>query len=215
MKLRNAFKYISQYQIISCIYYNYFNKSININRNGKLLLKKKSILQIHKNSKVTLNGHLTINDNNIKSSNRSTLVRIDKGAELSIDKNFSIYYGGDIIIFENGKLELGSGFFNSNVKIRCKDNITIGHNVAISHNVTIMDSDAHQILYDNYEMTKPIKIGDNVWIGSGAIILKGVTIGNGSIIGAGSVVTKDVPENCVAAGVPAQIIKRNVSWDNK
>ena len=55
-------------------------------------------------------------------------------------------------------------------------------------------------------------IGNHVWIGSGAKILKGVTIGNGSIVAAGAVVVQDVPENCLAAGVPARIVKEGVQW---
>ncbi|KAJ2182189.1 hypothetical protein EV176_005463 [Coemansia sp. RSA 451] len=57
------------------------------------------------------------------------------------------------------------------------------------------------------ESARPIKIGNNVWIGGSAIILPGVTIGNNVTVGAGSVVTKDVPDNVVVAGNPAQIIK--------
>ncbi|HWS03390.1 MAG TPA: DapH/DapD/GlmU-related protein [Gammaproteobacteria bacterium] len=53
----------------------------------------------------------------------------------------------------------------------------------------------------------PIRIGDRVWIGTGAIILDGVTIGAGAVIGAGSVVTKDIPENAIVAGVPAKVIR--------
>ena len=57
------------------------------------------------------------------------------------------------------------------------------------------------------EFAKEIRIGDNVWIGGGAIINPGVTIGNNSVIGSGSVVTKDIPENVVAAGNPCKIIR--------
>ena len=59
---------------------------------------------------------------------------------------------------------------------------------------------------------KPVVIGDRVWIGQGAVILKGVTIGNGAIIAAGSVVTKDVPPNTMVAGNPAVVKKENVKW---
>ena len=54
---------------------------------------------------------------------------------------------------------------------------------------------------------KPIRIGSDVWVGRGACILPGVTIGDGAIIGANSVVTRDVPANCIAAGIPAKVIR--------
>ncbi|WP_412654540.1 DapH/DapD/GlmU-related protein [Hungatella sp.] len=55
--------------------------------------------------------------------------------------------------------------------------------------------------------SKPVTIGNDVWIGGNCTILPGVTIGNNVIVAAGAVVTKDVPDNCVVAGVPAKIIK--------
>jgi len=60
--------------------------------------------------------------------------------------------------------------------------------------------------------SKPIKIGNHVWVGKGCAILKGVTIGDGAIVGAHSVVTKDIPPRTLVAGVPAKIIKENVNW---
>lgn len=59
------------------------------------------------------------------------------------------------------------------------------------------------------EAPAPVVIGDNVWIGGGAIILPGVTIGNNAVIGAGSVVTKDIPDNVIAVGNPCRVIKEN------
>ena len=62
--------------------------------------------------------------------------------------------------------------------------------------------------YTGLEFAKPIKIGNNVWLGGGVIVCPGVTIGNGVTVGAGAVVTKDVPDHVVVAGNPAKIIKR-------
>ena len=191
-------------------FYNYLKKN-KIIGDGIIIPKANSFYKFGKNAKIIIKGKLITNDNCI-TNKRDTIIRIDDSGELLVRGRFSIFYGGDIIIFKNAKLELGSGFCNSNVKIRCSRNIKIGNNVAISHDVTIMDSDAHEVLYENYLMTKPVIIGDNVWIGSRAIILKGVIIGNGAIVAAGSVVTRDIPDNCLAGGVPAKIIKYNVKW---
>ena len=61
-------------------------------------------------------------------------------------------------------------------------------------------------------MTQPIIIGNHVWIGMNVTILKGVRIGDGAIVAAGAVVTKDVPENTLVGGVPARVLKTDISW---
>jgi acetyltransferase-like isoleucine patch superfamily enzyme len=204
---------LKKIEIVKTIYYTFLSR--NINKKGKktrLICFKKSNFQLAKSSKIILNGTLAFSDNNINGSIRQSNLRMDNNSLLKIEKNFSVYYGADIILFKNAELKLGSGFFNSNVKIRCHKKIEIGENVAISHDVTIMDSDAHEGLWVGYEKTKPIKIGNHVWIGTRAIILKGVTIGDNAIIAAGSVVTKNVPSNTIVAGIPAKVIKTNINW---
>jgi acetyltransferase-like isoleucine patch superfamily enzyme len=97
--------------------------------------------------------------------------------------------------------------------LHCVEKIEIGEEVAIGENVSIRESDSHLILSkENYKMTKAVSIGNHVWVGRNVTILKGVTIGDGAIIAACSVVTRDVPPNCLAAGVPAKVIKENISW---
>ena len=85
----------------------------------------------------------------------------------------------------------------------------------ISDDVRIQDSDNHNIVINGIEKesTKPIIIGDRVWVGKNVLILKGVTIGDGAIIAAGSVVVKDVPSKTLVAGNPAKVIKENVEWN--
>lgn len=107
-----------------------------------------------------------------------------------------------------GKIVFGNDCFcNSNVSITAMKSIYIGNGTKIANNVVITDHD-HDYHHNNIGyVSAPIQIGDRVWIGANAVILKGVTIGDHAVIAAGSVVNHDVPAYCVAAGVPARLIK--------
>lgn len=138
-------------------------------------------------------------------------IKLLQKSMLKVKGVFKVYTGFSIVVKEGAILELGSGYISDNSTIHCYKSITIGNNVAISSGVTIRDSDDHSI-NDNINITSPIIICDNVWIGINATILKGVTINKGCVIAAGAVVTRDVPENSLAGGVPARIIKNNIYW---
>ena len=106
------------------------------------------------------------------------------------------------------------GFCNH---ITCCNKISIGNNVLTGMYVLISDNSHGEIVQDVLEippLRRPlfskgeIVIDDNVWIGNNVAILAGVHIGEGAIIAANAVVTKDVPKFCVAAGIPAKVIKR-------
>lgn len=84
--------------------------------------------------------------------------------------------------------------------------IEIGDNVIIAPRVHILAHDASTKLFINYTKVANVKIGNNVFIGAGSIIMPGVTIGNNVVIGAGSLVSKDVPDSSVAVGSPAKVI---------
>lgn len=88
--------------------------------------------------------------------------------------------------------------------------ISIGDDVQIGTNVQLLTpthpTDA-ALRRDKWEAAQPIVIGDNVWLGSGAIVLAGVTIGDNTVVGAGAVVTRDLPANVVAVGNPARVVR--------
>lgn len=105
------------------------------------------------------------------------------------------------------------------VSIRCAERVSIGDNVLMGSRVLITDNthgkysgenqDAPDTFPDRRKLqTAPVKIGDNVWIGEGAVIQMGVTVGVGSIIAANSVVTKNIKPGVIAGGVPAKVLKQ-------
>jgi maltose O-acetyltransferase len=117
----------------------------------------------------------------------------------------------ELVAAEGATLEIGAGtFVNYGGSIAASQLVRIGPHCSIGTHAIIMDSDFHRLEPDRrYERpdSAPIVLEENVWLGARVIVLKGVTIGTGSVIGAGSVVTRDVPPLCLAAGVPARVIR--------
>ena len=175
---------------------------------------KRIFINIHKNSKISIKKRFFFNRYWFKKDPFLSFLFLGYNSELIVKDKFSIFSGARIVVNDNSLLEFGSGYINHNVSINCSCSIKIGYNVAISENVVIRDSDNHNLKSDKkHSKTQPIVIGDKVWVGMNVIILKGVTIGNNSVIAAGSLVNKDVPANCIVGGVPAMVLKTNISWD--
>ena len=93
-----------------------------------------------------------------------------------------------------------------------KSNISIGKDCLIAPFCYLVDSghgtDLGCLIREQSMVTAPIVIGNDVWLGTGVVVMKGVTIGNGAVVAAGSVVTKDIPPNMIVGGVPARFIQQ-------
>lgn len=151
-----------------------------VNRLGKVIIAKGKPA-IQNKGKITLGTVVSIWSN----INRSRL---------------TTHRGGELIIGDNN-------FINGAI-ISATTKVTIGNNCKFGPFSMIIDSDFHNVKDHNKDgESGEIIIEDDVWIGAKATILKGVTIGKGAVIAVGSVVTKNVPENAIAAGVPAKVIK--------
>ena len=114
--------------------------------------------------------------------------------------------------YKDAVIEIGDEVvFNNNIFICCAQRVKIGNNCLVGEGVTIFDFEAHGTSpYNRHKLRnkKEVIIGNNVWIGSKVIILKGAKIGDNSIIAAGSVVLgKEYPSNVIIGGNPARIIK--------
>jgi acetyltransferase-like isoleucine patch superfamily enzyme len=167
---------------------------------------------------------------NVKIGNGCWFERKDSFGRFRSEKKPGLILGDCVRIYTwttfnvepSGVIEVGSDSVLVGAIFMCNERITLGERVIISYNVTIADSDFHPIdpdlrmqdaiassPYGNKSerpkiVSLPVVIEDDVWIGVGAIILKGVRIGRGARVGAGAVVTKDLPPGMSVMGNPAR-----------
>lgn len=150
------------------------------------------------------------NYNQLKSSNHTEKANLIKslfgrtGTTFTVEQPFMCDYGYNI--------EIGENFYaNHNLIILDGNKVEFGDNVFIAPNCAFytaghpLDAERRN---QGLEYARPIKVGNNVWIGGNVVVLPGVTIGDNVVIGAGSVVNKDIPSNVVAVGNPCRVIKK-------
>ena len=194
----------------------------NYNNNQKIDMTNKEFIEIMNTGKQVKSGskvHLKmieLSNEAMKitselNSNYKTPQQIrklmSKLIDQELDENFGLF---PPFYTDCGKnIHIGKGvFINSGCKFQDQGGIYIGDNSLIGHN-TVIATLNHSLNPKERGDTipKPVRIGKNVWIGAGVIILSGVNIGDNAVIGAGSIVTKDVPKDMIAVGNPAKVIK--------
>lgn len=144
---------------------------------------------------------------------------------LTLGRNVQVYTWTEFSLEPSAVLTVGDDSTLVGTIFMCAEKIVIGKRVIVSYNVTIADCDFHPREPEERRkdaianapegdrsrrpslVTRPVVIEDDVWLGIGAIVLKGVTIGRGAHIGAGAVVTADVPAGRTVAGNPARIVE--------
>ena len=133
------------------------------------------------------------------------------GKDLQVNPPFFCDYGYNIHVGENF-------YANYNLTILDVGKVTIGKNVMFAPHVSIYTA-GHplhpEMRNTGYEYGIEVTIGDNVWVGGNVVILPGVTIGDNVVIGSGSVVTKDLPDNALAAGNPCRVLRFITEEDRK
>jgi acetyltransferase-like isoleucine patch superfamily enzyme len=139
-------------------------------------------------------SHVTIGDDAMVRFGRACV--LDRG--MTVEVEGALLVGDDVI-------------FGHRCTLAAKDRIEIGDDCLIAEMVSIRDhdhetADVHTPVRLQGARMAPVVIGRNVWLASKVTVLKGVTIGDNAIVGAGAVVTKDLPENAIAVGVPAKIV---------
>jgi acetyltransferase-like isoleucine patch superfamily enzyme len=151
---------------------------------------------------------------------RGVTIRTNSFGTIKFGHRVTLGEGCGIAVFGSreraARLTIGDRtYFQPRVRINCADNIAIGADCAFSWEIDILDIDFHSVVEMDGSIQPghaPIRIGDRVWVGVGAKILKGVTIGDDAVIAAGAIVTRPVPSRTLVAGCPAAVVKQIAGW---
>lgn len=194
-------------------------RAISHPRSSSIRVIHRANIFVHKSAEIILgeSSSLTINEwNTTMPTSQPCSICLEPQSKLTINGHVTLCEGSKLIAKMGGSIEIHSQSYINGATIDCSQKIVIGRYCAIAQGVIIKDSDEHGIIDEcgnENEYTKSIIIGNKVWIGTNAIILKGVHIGDGAIVAAGSVVTHDVPACTLVAGIPAKVIRdKIVDW---
>ena len=191
-----------------------YNTLSEIFEGNYLLPTPNCIIEIKKGAKIIKNGVLILGWKKFGKSKLETRLLLEKGATLRFDGKTTIGYGSDIEVFSDATLSFGGGgATNIGATIICGDKIVIGKNTMLGRHITIRDNNgSHYMNRQGYKNTRPVIIGDKVWLTEQCTVMPGVKIGDGAIVGALSLVVKNVPANTLVSGHPAEVIDEEILW---
>ena len=191
-----------------------YNSLSDIAHGNYILPTPHCTIEIKQGAKIIKNGVLLLGNKKFKKSKLETRLLVDKGATLRFDGNTTIGYGSDIEIFPNAELSFGGGgATNIGATIICGEKIQIGKNTMLGRHITIRDNNgSHYMNRQGYKNSRPVIIGDKVWLTEQCTVMPGVKIGDGAIIGALSLVIRNVPAYSLASGHPAEIVDEDILW---
>ena len=185
------------------------------------LLKKKNVMCssdvcIKGMGNIQTNGNLLLigmSYNGLMCKGDRTNVSIE--GKLIINGAFSIGKGCRIDVAPNAIVSLEGGYINALSKICIGHHLTIGKNCAISWDTLFLDRDFHYLVKEEHAMKADgIEIGDNCWVGNNVSLTRGARVPNDTIIASNSLVNREFSEtNTLIGGIPARVLRRNVSWE--
>ena len=191
-----------------------YNSLNDIAHGNYILPTPHCTIEVKKGAKIIKKGVLLLGNKKFKHSKLETRLLVDKDATLRYDGWTMIGYGSDIEIFPNAILSFGGGgATNIGATIICGERIEIGKNTMLGRHITIRDNNgSHYMNRQGYKNTRPVIIGDKVWLTEQCTVMPGVKIGDGAIIGALSLVVRNIPAYSLASGHPAEVIDEDILW---
>ena len=196
------------------IYYNFLCRRVKRDKGKYIIPNRYTRIELHKTGKIILHGNLYLNTNKYPHSRAECYLRLRDGAGLTVNGPVSLMYNGTIEVHKNAALHIGSCTVQTGAVIICAYKMTIGNGCLFSRMCCVSDSDHHRVMNREGESTNyPRKtvIGDNVWIGLKATVMKGAKIKSGSAVGANAVVGGKVREHSFLMNEPARVFSE-IYW---
>lgn len=180
---------------------------------GGVFMRNNSILNFGQNNTLKFGKGCRIYNSRIQFFGDNNSIIVDRD---TVFKNVNIW------ISEGSIIEIGHNtHFTGDIHIACIEGkkVQIGERCLFSDQIVLRTGDSHSILDSSgtrINMAEDIRIGDHVWVGQRAVVLKGAEIGNGTVVGTSALVTgKKFGSNVILAGIPAKEIKENITWDHR
>lgn len=183
--------------------------------NGKIIVLRGTRIRLGQGARIELAPGSVLYLGRNRDIGKPLSLRIKRSGRLSIRGEVTICCGTRILIGENAHLELAERvFIHYDANITCWDHISMGTDSGLSWGSSIIDGNGHDILVAGRKLprTRPVIIGNRVWIGTG-VIIAGASIGDGAMVGAGSVVTTNIPAKALVTGNPGTVRHKDIAWE--
>ena len=206
---------LKQIDILRFIKWNYLKSNIKRDKGAYLIPYRHSTIDIDKSANVLLHANIHINPQEVNGTKKEAILFVRPNGRLVINGAVRLLSGATLQVQQNASIDIGQAYINHDAAIIAANNMKLGNGLLISRNVTIFDSDFHTILDkdgNQINTIKNIEIGDHVWVGVNATLLRGTKIGKGAVIAAGAVVGGKIKEGTMAAGNPARSYSE-IQWE--
>ena len=196
-----------------CQFFKY-NTWKEIRHKDIIIPKPHVAFDLAKTGKIVKHGVTIIGWKKIRSSKLETRIFVGNNATLEFGGGNTVGYGSCIEVHDNAKILFKEGCkCNTCCTFVSQDYIEIGEGTMLGRHITIRDNNGnHYMNRDGYRNTRPVIVGDKVWLTESCTLMPGAKIGQGSIVGAHAVVYTHIKPFALAAGNPAQVVDENVLW---
>ena len=199
------------------VYYNFLCRKVERDKGKYLYPYRNARIELGKGARICLHADVHLNTNKYPGSRAECYLRLRDGATMTVTGAVNVMYNGTIEVHRNANLQIGACSVQSGAVIICAYRMTIGQGCFVSRMCYVSDSDHHRIMNADGEITnypRETVIGDHVWLGVKASVMKGAKIKSGSVIGANSLAGGHIGEHRLVMTEPARVFS-DIYWSGE